>query len=268
MIPNVNPIQKLRGAKLNWTCWLRKQNMEGVYVKISHIFNAVQSFDSVVFFFIQDETVRGDLSSLSASRAFSMFVLFLTGDLRIKPVDTDLPSDLWIWQRSLLNALSIKKQQQKKNQASSLVFFPFSSLPVLLIAHSSFLLSTCLSCCGLVWILWIPSPLQCIRLETPQMPALGKLQKKQKKQEKVMGWRCQLWQIKLCHTPITSLSLIIRPETRKHTHSDTHKQQAGKQRHKRGALLTMREPDDTDLEIRWDVFLGVETDVMKRAVRL
>lgn len=220
MIPNVNPIQKPRGAKLNWTCWLRKQNMEGVYVKISHIFNAVQSFDSVFFFFIQDETVRGDLSSLSASRAFSIFVLFLTGDLRIKPVDTVLPSDLWIWQRSLLNALSIK-QQQKKNKPP-LVFFPFSSLPVLLIAHSSFLLSTCLSCCGLVWILWIPSPLQCIRLETPQMPALGKLQKKQKKTRESDGMKMSVMANKtLSHSYNISVTDYQTGDSKAHTFRHT-----------------------------------------------
>lgn len=220
MIPNVNPIQKPRGAKLNWTCWLRKQNMEGVYVKISHIFNAVQSFDSVFFFFIQDETVRGDLSSLSASRAFSIFVLFLTGDLRIKPVDTVLPSDLWIWQRSLLNALS-RKQQQKKNKPP-LVFFPFSSLPVLLIAHSSFLLSTCLSCCGLVWILWIPSPLQCIRLETPQMPALGKLQKKQKKTRESDGMKMSVMANKtLSHSYNISVTDYQTGDSKAHTFRHT-----------------------------------------------
>lgn len=172
------------------------------------------------FFFIQDETVRGDLSSLSASRAFSIFVLFLTGDLRIKPVDTVLPSDLWIWQRSLLNALSIK-QQQKKNKPP-LVFFPFSSLPVLLIAHSSFLLSTCLSCCGLVWILWIPSPLQCIRLETPQMPALGKLQKKQKKTRESDGMKMSVMANKtLSHSYNISVTDYQTGDSKAHTFRHT-----------------------------------------------
>lgn len=208
------------------------------------------------FFFIQDETVRGDLSSLSASRAFSIFVLFLTGDLRIKPVDTVLPSDLWIWQRSLLNALSIK-QQQKKNKPPLSFSFPS---PLFLCCS----LRTAPSFSPPAWAAVALSessefPVHCSvsAWKHRRCQRLVSYKKNKKKQEKVMGWRCQLWQIKLCHTPITSLSLIIRPETRKRTHSDTHKQQAGKQRHKRGALLTMREPDDTDLEIRWDGFFWV-----------
>lgn len=114
------------------------------------------------------------------------------------------------------------KTTTKKKQASSLVFFPFSSLPVLLIAHSSFLLSTCLSCCGLVWILWIPSPLQCIRLETPQMPALGKLQKKQKKTRESDGMKMSVMANKtLSHSYNISVTDYQTGDSKAHTFRHT-----------------------------------------------
>lgn len=61
-----------------------------------------------------------------------------------------------------------------------------------------------------------------------------------------MGWRCQLWQIELCHTPITSLSLIIRPESRTHTHI------VGLiNKSMRKAIITLKEPDETDLKFNF-----------------
>lgn len=221
MIPNANPIQKPRGAKLNWTCWLRKQNMEGVYVKISHIFNAVQSFDSVFFFFH------------SGRNCAWWFIepLCITSFLHFRSLFNWRPANKTSRYSPPLRPLNLTAQSAKrfeyktttkKKQASSLVFFPFSSLPVLLIAHSSFLLSTCLSCCGLVWILWIPSPLQCIRLETPQMPALGKLQKKQKKTRESDGMKMSVMANKtLSHSYNISVTDYQTGDSKAHTFRHT-----------------------------------------------
>lgn len=73
------------------------------------------------------------------------------------------------------------KQIKVSPSPSSHFLLPLLSSPALGCCQALFIVSTCLGCCGLVWILGIPNPLQRIRLETPQMLALGSLQKKRRR---------------------------------------------------------------------------------------
>lgn len=120
----------------------------------------------------------------------------------------------------LLNTSSIRlwEASQFFFLSPSISSFP-SPLFLYCLCAQLFLLSTCLSCCGLVWILWIPSPLQCIRLETPQMPALGKLRKKNKESDgmkmSVMANRT------LSHSYNISVTDYQTGESNTHTHTQT-----------------------------------------------
>lgn len=122
------------------------------------------------------QTVPCDLWRFSASQVFTVRARLLFSPFHFQPANkTRQYNHPPSWPQKLTACLLNTSKTPRGKSVFFSFFSPFffSRSSLLRRSVALFIVSTCLRCCGLVWILWIPSPLQCIRLETPQMPALG-----------------------------------------------------------------------------------------------
>lgn len=132
---------------------------------------------------------------------------------------------------------------------------------------SSHLLLPLLSCTRL-----LPSPLHCLHLPGLLWPCLNPrnsqstaayplgnatdagtwfmTKKREKKKKPMMGWRRQLWRIKLCQSPRTSLSLITKAEAHKHRRPRAQVNTARVSRSWRGAVTRQEDVGKARLSIK------------------